>query len=321
MRFKILGIGIAIVIGLAACKENIDVFVPFETNLSSLSDGDINRLFDDLKVSATPFTWEAEMPANWQSPGGTTIDIPADAFVNSDGQVINGPVTLNLVEMLSAGQMIIHDKPNVASGNILEAAGNFQLVVEQEGNLLQLAPNKFLEFQLPVDIANPAMQLFWGDNQDPAFFEWQPVVSGSEVQITEWVDPANEENHQAYQFVTDHLGWIGCNAYIEENQQWTTVCVDLPKGFDATNTVVYLAFQNFQSVAKLYTDEGAENPSFCKDLVPRSSDAVVVVLAEGGEEVYYFATSSIHVVGTELKVALQPERVAFETIKTFLSEL
>lgn len=309
--------------GLTACQENIDVFVPFDTNPSSLSDGLINRLFDNLSPAISSYEWDASESKVLQTPNGANISFPANAFVKDGEEFISGTISLNLVEVLSAGKMIIHDMPNVASGEMLEAAGNFLLEVEQEGHALQLAPNQRIHWELPINPVmtgfNPAMKLFFGNSQNPTFFNWE--YSGTDVQLIELQDSVTMEPNQAYHFVTDRLGWIGCNAYIQENQQWTSLCVELPEGFNAKNTAVYAAFQSFTGVAKLFENEARETAPFCKDLIPSHSDVMLVVLAEGGEGVYFFNSTMIHVEGETLSVALQPERATLEEIETFLKEL
>lgn len=327
MRVVILGIGIMMLLGLSACQDNIDVFVPYDFSGSSLSEGKVDRLFENLNPGFAIYEWDATEGIALQSGNGVNISIPAKAFVNAHGAIVEGTLTLNLVEMFSNGQMIIHDKPNVASGEILEAAGIFHLEVDRDGEPLQLADDQLIQFQIPVSSVsmdvNPAMRIFGGNDQNTSFFNWEPMgQNGSDVQLIELFDSTSMGTYQAYQFATDRLGWLGCNAsLIRENQQRSTVCVDLPDGFSAENTAVFLAFQNFKGVAKLYNEEGLDNSSFCKDLIPVSSDAMIVVLAESGEGNYLFSSSMIEVIGSEIRVALEPQSVDLEVITNFLNVL
>lgn len=323
MRKRILSIGILLTLGLTACQESIDVFVPFDPSYSALPQGDVNQIFDNLSPEVRSYEWNVADAKVVETPGGVELHIPANAFVNGQGETVSGSVTLNLVEMLSAGQMIIHDKPNVASGEILEAAGNFLLEAEQQGLKLELAAEKLIQLQIPVNSTqgtpNPEMRLFYGNNQNPEFFNWEP--SSLVVETVELLDSLTMEVRQVYRFVVDRLGWLGCNAFVEEIQQWSTLCVDLPPGFDSENTAVYIAFQNLNGLAKLFNNEARELSSFCKDLIPTQSEVVVITLSVAGDGTYYFNYRVVFVDGSEVRISLQPQKTSLETIKSFLSEL
>ena len=312
---------------VTGCHENIDVFLPTNSSQSPLEDGVIDRLFSDLDPEVSTIELNAAEAAVWTSSHGLSLNIPANAFMSMDGEMVEeGVIELNLVELLSAGQMIIHDKPNVASGVVLEAAGNLYLEATSDDLPLQLAPGKLIEVRLPgVSVESglsSSMELFWGNNQNPAFFNWEPFDNEElTVQLVEYFDSLAMEDYQAYQFVTDRMGWIGCGAPVPENVPVTTLCVDLPNGFVSANTAVYAVFQNFKGAVKLFNDEAVASNTFCIGKLPTATDVLIVVLTEAGDDNYYFGNSLIHMDRSQMSVDVFPEMTSLEAIRSFLNEL
>ncbi len=69
----------------------------------------------------------------WVLPSGTSIEIPADAFVDQDGKGLNGEIEMRYRELQDAFDIYLSGIPLEAAGGNLSTAGTFELQAQQSG--------------------------------------------------------------------------------------------------------------------------------------------------------------------------------------------
>ncbi|MCH2044112.1 MAG: OmpA family protein [Saprospiraceae bacterium] len=115
---------------------------------------------------------------------GTMIEIPANAFVDADGNTVTD-VQITLKEAYSYGDMLLHNLGTTAGDKLLETGGMVYIDAQTpDGQQLQLKDGQMIDVRMPSDRQLPNdMQLFLSDRGSDASTtaDWQaagtPFVS------------------------------------------------------------------------------------------------------------------------------------------------
>ena len=113
---------------------------------------------------------EYQFPANENvkltALNGTNIWIPANAFVNENGEIITGEVTFRMREAYSSLDIIANGLSTLSGEKILETGGMVYMEAESEGQKLQVREGVDLLIEMPTDKTQEGMQLFTGNLTD-----------------------------------------------------------------------------------------------------------------------------------------------------------
>jgi hypothetical protein len=236
-----------------------------------------------------------------------------------------GNFTLEVTVCDTKGEMIIAGIPTIADETILHSRMEMDLRIKNHDQFIPLAHGK--QFRILVNDPDPVerMELFYGQGDrwiqaDGNPDTWDNVVA------TDWIIPADSTQTTfitgfGYETFSDSTDWINVDQFVlVPEHQRTTVCVELPATFHNANTVVYLAFNHYNSVVVLTGD--ADTKQFCEPYgaTPIGFAVTIVVLAELGENTYYFVAKETTIT-PEMTVSLMPLPTPYEEIKTFLKEL
>lgn len=112
--------------------------------------------------------------------GGTTVYVPKGAFVNKDGEPIEGPVELEIIEAFTLTDFVAHNLYTESKGNLIETGGMLYVNATVDGEQVQLAENRNLELIYPVSQIKENMEVFYGEETDDGEMTWVT----SEVPIT-----------------------------------------------------------------------------------------------------------------------------------------
>lgn len=99
----------------------------------------------------------------YEYPSGSRLVVPAAAFANDYGQLIEGEVDiyyreiLDFVDIFLAGVPLEYDSAGMKFQ--LESAGLIEIFAEQDGKRVQLAPGKTIDVELASEITLPQMNL------------------------------------------------------------------------------------------------------------------------------------------------------------------
>ena len=283
--------------------------------------GDLSGLFEALEKPSEKTSFNAGTGLVFTSQSGkTTLSIPASSLVDESGNAVSGTVDLEFREIYSKGDMVRYRRPTqTIGGRGLESGGEVYLGLSQGGKALRLAPGSKVFARMDTNDPKFDMDVFYGAI-DPTTgqFGWEDDGSVDTPNVVVSFDSANVENY-GYEFFSDSLDWVNCDRFwdIPANLK-TTVCANLPTGFNQENTTVFLVFTNRNSVMHLWND--GTNNSFCGGDVPLD-DAVtfiaVSVQGEEGEEVYFLAHQAATVTAG-LEVDLAPVETSMSDIEEFL---
>lgn len=253
------------VLALASCnKEEIGNTPINQTNNTRSADadgGDLSAYFEmtertktdefanfysDMMHSRTQvFSVGAGRPFTIVGDGGTILSSETGDFITLDGDAIDGEVEIELIEVFNKADMILLDKATSGvneAGNAVDAlisGGEIFVRATQGGVEVQLADA--LRVQVPT--ATPDFDMI-------KFVEAETLGDDLLWEVAD--DPAMEVEEDdkgegrgfltSFNILPGEWGWTNIDKWAGDPCAKTSIYVDVPPGYDATNTEVYLSY-------------------------------------------------------------------------------
>jgi len=114
---------------------------------------------------------------------GTTIWIPANAFVNEKGESVTGEVTFRIEEAYSHFDIITNGLSTLSGEKLLETGGMVFMEAEADGQKLELKEGVDLLIEMPTEKTEDKMQLFTGNPTEDGVVDW--ASTGQEFKTDE----------------------------------------------------------------------------------------------------------------------------------------
>lgn len=319
-EFKLIGAGLLVLlICFYGCKPDTDIFIPDEVDVAFVG-GDIGDFFAAVRPASDVYTITPNR-TRITTPSGTNIIFQNYDFETAGGNSIFENLQVEVNEVFGKTGMIYFDKPTISStGRLLVSAGEIFIDLSYNGEEIKLGPENGINIQVPNSDYRGEMELFYGE-ESQAGFVWVEADndpnSSESVWGSEWlIDSMNLEF--GYECFSEEIGWINYDYFFGQVDDLTNVCVDLPDGFDSSNTAAYMVFNNLNSVIHLYGDPDAE--MFCTTNMPVGEEITIVVVSVDDMGAYYFgnATSTINL---DLQIEITPVQTELDDIKNFIGNL
>jgi len=245
-----------------ACKKEDDS--PNTNNNTNNNNGSNNanivldffkdNLNDAKQITSVDITNGSYVYGNY----GTYIYISGCSFLDSDGNQVTGIIDFELIEAQTNLDMLKLNRPTFTSdGQLLVSGGILYVNASQNGDVLNINPNCGLEVSMPNYSYNSQdgfMQYFSGDVDIDGVFGWDleeddTVVTGQGGQDT-----------AGFYFQIDSVGWINCDYFYSTQSELTGVEVELPNGYDGSNSQCFIYYNSINSLAGL--GDGDQNGIF-----------------------------------------------------------
>ena len=226
MKAMVLGATVLSVFMVSCQKDTL------ETTIDKADSTAVERLFDKIDPEMQSFTIDPSQPKTITGTEGTVINIPANAFVDANGNKVTGSVTISLKEILSLKDQVTSGVYAVSNDSLLKSGGEFFFEATANGQKLKLAVNQFITFDVPADEVDPNMQVFVGN-------EVKQDSTGSSVN---WVQA---DSSQFKTVVTDSIFnqkdsvWSTDSSWIASYKLYTTLSGYHMKVYDIYNTSYY----------------------------------------------------------------------------------
>lgn len=166
IKTMVLG-AVALSIFAVSCKKDT-----LESTTDKPDATAIAELFDKLDPEMQSFTIDPSQPNTITGKDGMIIQIPANAFVDENGNPVTGSVTVSLKEILSVKDQLLSGVAAASNDSILKSGGEFFFEVTSNGEKLNLAINQSITFDIPADKVDTTMQVFIGNNGVDTAFDW-----------------------------------------------------------------------------------------------------------------------------------------------------
>ncbi len=232
-----------VVLAISSCQEDPDQPNSPETFTS------VQSFFDTRAPKATTFLVTAETGGTFTTTKGSKLTIPANAFVDQNGQAVSGTVTLRFKEVFSTSDIIFSGIFPVSGNLMLNSGGEFFLSASKDGSELHLDNGVMLDVVIPAQAEDQNMELFWGDNaEDPKDVNWrrQDSAAGGGGAIGGAFSFNSADN--TYDITLDSMRWGNIDAFMQVNYFNCAFNLTGVAGLDGTNTTAFAVFKNQNTV-------------------------------------------------------------------------
>lgn len=248
-KFSTIGFVAAAILSLSACKKNKDI--------PAFAKAD--DFWASHKIEAQTFTGDAATGFSITGAKGTKVTFPANAFVDGDGNVVSGTVTISLKEVLSKKDVLLSGVWTEANGQLLESGGELQVKARKDGADLMInpaiMPDSGIVVEVPKVMNDQDMGLFVQEKRDQGG-AGGGQQGGEQQNPTTWV-PApyypfgNGPN--SYSFTLPGFTWVNCDKFYSDPNPKTTITVlpDFQDDSVVTDLQVILVFKDISTVITL----------------------------------------------------------------------
>ena len=250
---KTTGTVITLIIALAVAggckKEESQGYSPTPTTSDP-----VRAIITDARMNATQiFTVNASFGGVFVGSHVTVLTFAPHAFRDHQGGVVNGVVTIDLMEVMSVSEMVRTNIRTVAIANgtkyMLESGGAVRLRATASGEQVTVAPGAAM-VNFPANALDPAMLQYAGVEDGNGDVLWQdPVALAADSAIFlpdsagGWITgkyynaprPAGNFGSSTW----PPYDFINCDHPIPPGGDSTDVTINLPVGF-ANNTMVWV---------------------------------------------------------------------------------
>lgn len=294
-----------------------------------LPTGSIDDLIGDLQANQIIqlFYMNSEWGATLITNSQALFTFDPNSFETGDGDPVTGQVEIRIIELYSKGDILQYGRPTISNQGILRSDGEFHVEVLQNGQELQLKNGASYKINIPNNNPDvPAMKFFegMGEGEDFAWIQLGIESNFNWVGTNEWFleDTLNTFQGFGYEIFSDRFGWLNCDAFYDyPPEELTEISVTLPESYTNQNTIVYLVFNDNNTVLQLWGNP--EDMAFTSGLVPIGVEATIVVLSSVGEgemEEYELDLVSITIEADQV-IPAEPEDATFEEIQNALNQL
>lgn len=129
---------------------------------------------------------------------GTKIWGSKEILMFPNGDSVQWPFTVNLVELYTPKDMIYYQMPTVAGGILLTTGGEIRLRAFKDGQELVLRPDKTWTVEMPNNSPLLDMKIYYGV-ENPTYVDWTANPAGNFIDTT-----------FGYIGSVKKLGWVAC---------------------------------------------------------------------------------------------------------------
>lgn len=214
--------------------------IPSALEFLSLQNSALENLTQTFEFDAS------DGAVSFTSSKGVTVYLNTNC-IELEGVAISGTFEVEFIEIFDGGNMITTNKPTMGlMGNgdksLLISGGEFFINATQGGVQLELTCP--MNVNIPTSLTNPGgdqeMTLWNGVFDDNGNLTWEEIPE----------DPAGNGNifvegqgpSATYYAYFDSFGWTNVDRFYSDPRPKTTILVDVPNGYDNTNSAVYLHY-------------------------------------------------------------------------------
>ena len=255
-NFKKIGLLILAMTTFASCDDtdgdNIKLSPPTAAAFKSINEKGVKRNTQNFTITA------GNGLVTLTSAKGVKLYINGDCLTKN-GNAVTGQVDIEFIELFDKGNMLVTNKPTMGimpdgKKNLLISGGEFFIKATQGGVELQTSCS--LSMIVPTALT---------DGYDNLMTLWTGVID--EDGELAWKDARGADGKGGVQgegnnyYVTfGNFGWTNVDRFYSDPRPKTTILVDVPEGYDNTNSAVYLSYdgEGNNALAKLDTYTAAE---------------------------------------------------------------
>lgn len=278
---------------LYSCKKD-RIEEPEPEQLNSYSP--INNYLDSKKQQEQDFVITG--PANDTITGnqGTKILGAKNCLTYQNGDTIDYPFTIHLVELYTPKDMIYWQMPTISSGSIMDTDGEIRVRATANGQELILKPSCPFWFEMPNASPDASKTIFNG-NDNGSFVDW--VDSQNPFTIT-------TNGYSAY---SNTLGWHNAGKIAGSSGHTLTFTSTTD---DLSNVGIFIYMPATKTVMQVYNMVSGQ--------IPNGTSVKIVLMAQDGSGNLYSYTES-RTVNSSATISLSLSQTTDATLTSYLDNL
>lgn len=244
----------------------------------------INSFFSKNAVPMQTYVINAGTGGSFTSPQGTTVTIPANAFLTKSGVLVTGNVTIQFKDLYKKSDMLLSRMPTTTfGGSLLKSSGEFFIKASAANATVVLASGKKIDINQPAALTGGIDQA----NLPQAFVAIDTVgLPWTQTNIDSVRTFSQNYIFSLYQYnaPVDSGSW--CNSdnssYFSAYPQ-TQLTLKTVDSVSVYGTEVFLVFKNISSMVHVYS---YDNVSFPYSYAPQGLQCTVVAVGVKGGQLY-----------------------------------
>lgn len=285
----------------------------------------VRALFDSISPKTYTAGLSNESGGTLHFGGNVDLIFQPGSFVTPNGAAVTGNVKIELIKLLTKGEMIKAMQTTIYSGNLLESAGAFFVKAFQNNQELKLGADVsyLIQYIDPDNDPKTSMQVYNGKEGIPApagvdpEFTWNKSTDGSLVRS--FIRSSQGGQDQAgYEILSKKLNWVCAAKQSYFNSGTSHLTAILPPNFTNKNTVVFAVFDEYKTIAPLYSDYSMR--AFRAPNLPQKQKMTLISISKINQE-FYYDEKDISDIGATGIFKLRPEKKPIQEILEHLSSL
>ncbi|MDD2792873.1 MAG: hypothetical protein PHD73_06820 [Sediminibacterium sp.] len=285
----------------------------------------VKALFDSISPKTSTANFTNEYGGTLHFGGNVDLIFQPGSFVAQNGAAVTGNVKIELIKILTKGEMVKAMHSTLYNNNLLESAGAFFIKAFQNEQELVLAPDVAYQIQYidPDNDPKTSMQVYHGKEGIPApagvdpEFTWIKTTDGSLVRSFVRSGQGGQDK-EGYEILSRKLNWICAAKLAYYNSGTSHLTAILPLNFTNKNTVVFAVFDEYKTIVPLYSDFAIR--AFRAPNLPRQQKMTLISITKINKD-FYYDEKDISDIGATGIFKLRPEKKSLEDILEHLSSL
>jgi hypothetical protein len=275
---------------------------------------------DNLKSETQTFDINDQTtPTSITGEGGTIINFDANAFTDSDGDLVTSGIVIHLDEYLSLSQMMKNNIQTLSNGQLLVTGGSFNLAATDVNNApLNVNPwsvNAQLPIQTDISGFENGMSLFVGE-----------INTTDGIEQVNWTQASNNNefwlNEGFMNFYGIDLGLSNCDVlYNMAGEEGTQFSVYIEDSITPSNYMIWMFINDFPSVIAITspTDDGLGVKTY-DGSIPVGLNATLLAIGVDDDSYLRFGTLEIDV-QEEDEFTIDVDYGTTENLATLINQL
>lgn len=275
-------IPILITLVFIACQKELSV------NRSNEKYTSLTDFYAKNIVPVQHFGMPVETGGTFTTTSGTKVTIPANAFIDADGDLATGKIDIEFREIYKKSEMLLSAMPTISYGKPIKSGGEFFVRARAGTKTLQLRGGRHIDFEQPFAATG-------GVDKD-----MKPFIAAIDNGAVNWAAPmldsvgaASDTLHftassyvfSLYQFSNPVENGTWCNSdndkYFNGYPLTTLTMVLTDTGF--SNVDVFLVFKDVNAMVHVY--ETGIN-TYAYSYAPEGLNCTVVAISTKDEKLY-----------------------------------
>lgn len=286
-------------LGLFSCKKEIiePLSNPIDEPIPTIKVNSANKfLKNNLSARKQVFTFQPNTYFDVIGNDGTIIKIMPNSFKDGNGNNVTSTISFELIEVLSFNDMIKTGVTAQSPNDLFISGGQLKMTASSNGQEVYLKEGYPLDIYVPTVNLDPQMRIFEGAENNDSTVVWnQTALDTATVNlITDTINGTNPVSYYNFLYANPNLNWINCDYFYNSTNPKTFVTINLQGNQTIENTVVFIYFEQFNSVLTLHGEivNGQHRfvipPGYSG--IPININASIFAISKIDEQFYYNKT-------------------------------